>query len=131
MVGRFSGKKYTTKEKRLPEACLHGTDASTLCQVEDPSSVSILHLSEELWLDEQQSFLYLKDHVILSCRLSCSCLFLVCCTSFRFCQQKMEVSQMLKEYLVLHVIQLLTRSVLKSGGSGILITTEQKTKKVV
>ena len=36
---------------------------------------------------------------------------------------------MLKESLVLHVIQLLTRSVLKSGGSGILIITKEKNKK--
>ena len=94
------------------------------------SSVSILHLSEELWLDIHNlvSFLYLEDVYILSCRLSCSCLFLVCCTSLHFCQQKMEVSQMLKEYLVLHVIQLLTRSVLKNGGSVILNATEQKQK---
>lgn len=119
------------KKKKQLKAWLHGTDASTFCQ--DFSSVSILHLSEELWLDIRNtvSFLYLEDVYILSCRLSCSCLFLVCCTSLRFCQQKMEFSQMLKEYLVLHVIQLLTRSVLKNGGSVILNATEQKTKKVV
>jgi len=113
-------KKRPIKKKKLPEAWQHGTGARIFCQ--DFSLVSDLHLSEELWLDIHNlaTFLYSEDVVILSCRLSCSCLFLVCCTSLRFCPQRMEVSQMLKEYLVLHVIQLLTRSVLKNGGSGIL-----------
>ena len=112
--------KKKNLKKKLPETWQHGTGARIFCQ--DFSSVSNLHLSEKLWLNIHNlaTFLYSEDVVILSCRLSCSCLSLVCCTSLRFCQQKMEVSQMSKESLVLHVIQLLTRSVLKSGGSVIL-----------